>query len=508
MRLNILPVAALRRRFVVSATAFVIAFAPLGANEVLAQGLVQGPPNIRDLVLGAPISAQPQEFQEFACGTNGGPPSLPISGFADFARCRPEASGLREVQFRYDDELHYRALAIRDELRAEFLQGTRFGNFGILASVLFDDSGILRGIRAVTDDRVTDDDRRSAYGMAEYVRAIYRSDGWECSQLPPAEGETPIGDRLVKEDCRKITENGVLITTEARLLQRQGQSLIDPANGQLRPGYFISTGRMEMYEADADGNPIYGDVGGTPVTPVTEIPPTPADPVEAFLVGAMNDCPGCDLAGADLKRRNLAGADLSGANLTGATLHRAVLAGAILDGANLLGANLNAADLKNASLVGADLSYSLLFLTDAAAADFSQAILDYTVVDQARFTGATMIGVQWRDAVGTVGTNLAGADLSGADMTRAYLPDADFQRARLVGANLTDVYFFSVRLRAADLTGVTALRADFLQADLAEAIFVDADLTEARLLRARTTGIDLSGANLTETIMPDGRVGQ
>src|ERR1700747_75581 len=52
----------------------------------------------------------------------------------------------------------------------------------------------------------------------------------------------------------------------------------------------------------------------------------------AFLAGKTKDCPGCNLAGASMKRRNLAGANLAGANLNGASFHRAVLRGANLSG--------------------------------------------------------------------------------------------------------------------------------------------------------------------------------
>src|SRR5947207_9332336 len=47
-----------------------------------------------------------------------------------------------------------------------------------------------------------------------------------------------------------------------------------------------------------------------------------AQDAAGFLAGNTNDCPGCNLAGAQLKRRNLAGANLSGANLSGASFHR------------------------------------------------------------------------------------------------------------------------------------------------------------------------------------------
>ena len=48
-----------------------------------------------------------------------------------------------------------------------------------------------------------------------------------------------------------------------------------------------------------------------------------ADAAALFLAGKTKDCPRCDLAGASLKRRNLAGANLAGANLVGASFHRA-----------------------------------------------------------------------------------------------------------------------------------------------------------------------------------------
>src|SRR5258708_6168677 len=49
-----------------------------------------------DLRLGQPIAAQPSpnEFRGFACGSNGGPPRLRLTGWNDFARS-PAAPGRR-----------------------------------------------------------------------------------------------------------------------------------------------------------------------------------------------------------------------------------------------------------------------------------------------------------------------------------------------------------------------------------------------------------------------------
>src|SRR2546425_5186176 len=69
--------------------------------------------NIWDLKLGEPIAAQPSpdEFRAFACGSNGGSPRQPLTGWSDFARCPAEPSGLHEVYFEYDDENEYIARA-------------------------------------------------------------------------------------------------------------------------------------------------------------------------------------------------------------------------------------------------------------------------------------------------------------------------------------------------------------------------------------------------------------
>src|SRR5277367_4717020 len=68
----------------------------------------------------------------------------------------------------------------------------------------------------------------------------------------------------------------------------------------------------------------------------------------AFLAGTTIDCPGCDLTGARLDRRDLTGANLAGAKLAGATFSRTILRGANLAGAALPGANLKRHDLSGA----------------------------------------------------------------------------------------------------------------------------------------------------------------
>src|SRR5262245_10776553 len=108
-----------------------------------------------DLKIGAPLAAQPSpdEFRGFACGANGGPPRQPLAGWTDYQRCRAEPDGLREIYFEYDDEYEYIARA-RD-LPREIARwaGTTEAGFPVIVSALFDDEGVLRGIRIVTDAR-------------------------------------------------------------------------------------------------------------------------------------------------------------------------------------------------------------------------------------------------------------------------------------------------------------------------------------------------------------------
>lgn len=229
------------------------------AAPVLAQSS-QHRTDLLDLRLGTAAADLPEEaFIDFACGTRGGPPAQPIAGFTDFARCAPEATGLHEVAFRQDDELEYRLLAHGDTVGAETNGGNRVSAYPALTSALFDDHGILRGLRAVTDDRIDLRERANSFLMAEAVRIRYGADDWSCVDLPAANGEEPIATEFVKQDCNKTAE-GMLIHTEARLLRRAGETGIDRDTGRLVQGQFESSARIEIRQAgakvDAAGRPL------------------------------------------------------------------------------------------------------------------------------------------------------------------------------------------------------------------------------------------------------------
>lgn len=95
--------------------------------------------------------------------------------------------------------------------------------------------------------------------------------------------------------------------------------------------------------------------------------------------GMSQNCPGCNLQGANLAeaslmRANLAGANLSNANLTKANLKWANLKGANLTSADLSGANLAGADLAGANLERADLTGANLEQTNLRGATINGAI--------------------------------------------------------------------------------------------------------------------------------------
>jgi len=98
---------------------------------MLGAGLARGEDQPRradiwSLKLGTPAAALPRDaFIDYACGSNGGPPQQSLAGWADYDKCRGESNGLREVYFRYDDELEYWAKAHRARTLIAQYSGTK-----------------------------------------------------------------------------------------------------------------------------------------------------------------------------------------------------------------------------------------------------------------------------------------------------------------------------------------------------------------------------------------------
>jgi hypothetical protein len=204
-------------------------------------------PKIWDIKLGIPISALPlSDFVDAACGTNGGPPARVLKSFYEFAQCPVErTTGLHEVWFRYDDEMEYVARARRSEIMVRQYQANALAGQPIITSLLIDDSGLVQGYRVINDPRADARTRIAAFGLADIFKGMAMA-GLECTDLPPAEGERPIEDLLVKEICE--SKSGGLVTrVEARRYYKPGQFAVDPNDNRLTENQFESSARLEVY---------------------------------------------------------------------------------------------------------------------------------------------------------------------------------------------------------------------------------------------------------------------
>lgn len=233
-----------------------IAFAVLlGAHALLGVGVTMSVAQdiapraeIWDLSLGMDIRSVPRlDYQDYACGSNGGPAGLPLVSFADFRSCRPEPDGLYEVQFRYDDEAEFVARAYEAQALIERFEGTRpFGHPSVI-SALIDAEGILRGLRVVTDDRVSDDQRMGAFAFSRVYRIRFGEEGFDCIEGEPSETKMPVGNAFADARCIKHTEEMTIVVV-SEFYRRPGQFAIDPVSGRLTSGEFTSSARLEMYQ--------------------------------------------------------------------------------------------------------------------------------------------------------------------------------------------------------------------------------------------------------------------
>jgi hypothetical protein len=203
---------------------------------------------IWDVPLGKAVSAVPDsDAAIIACGTNGGPISIKLKSYADWAQCTPEASGLREVVFTYDDEQDYIARALELEFRA-LAGGTSVYAHPVVVSILVDDKGISQGIRIVTDDHASDHDRRGAVYLAQNFRGQFASWSLQCQDIPMREGEQPVGNQFTHQRCTGTNPDGSgqRLLIEASYLRKKGQQGLSLDTQQVNKGYYESKTRLEV----------------------------------------------------------------------------------------------------------------------------------------------------------------------------------------------------------------------------------------------------------------------
>jgi len=269
-----------------------------------------------------------------------------------------------------------------------------------------------------------------------------------------------------------------------------------------------------------------------------------ANPDQVNQLLKTNQCPSCDLSGADLRSANLFGANLINSNLKGANL----------SGVNLGSANLTDADLSSATLTRAYLYLATLENTNFNQANLSGAYLkDVTLLDN-NFSGANLQGVNL-SRTNLTGIALQGVDLSNANLsyttlsgikssssqTRSYeslwaifgtaslryeqcynargsdlkemeryglrLNFADLSNSKLRGANLRHALLYSGNLSGTDLTGADLTGAVLTCANLKNAVLDGAELKDASLEKAVLDGTslkDVKNASLGETYKTGG----
>ena len=116
----------------------------------------------------------------------------------------------------------------------------------MVLSALFDEAGTLAGLRIVSDPRDTTRSRDEAYTLRNFLTARFGRDGWNCTDLPPAEGEEPVGRTFIKQDCNKTLGGPSLAVMQTRYFRKKGQYQFDPQSSKETKGQFESTVHFEL----------------------------------------------------------------------------------------------------------------------------------------------------------------------------------------------------------------------------------------------------------------------
>lgn len=148
--------------------------------------------DVREFTVGLSTDELPTEgYLGFACGNNGAAPGQEIDGWHAFADCPPDAQGLHEVTFQYDDS----------EVLFDDLEGTAIAGHPVLISLLFAENGVVEALRVFTDPFAREYNKRRARVLGRKVKARFGMAGWQCENLEPEGSESEIGGVFTKERC-------------------------------------------------------------------------------------------------------------------------------------------------------------------------------------------------------------------------------------------------------------------------------------------------------------------
>ena len=191
--------------------------------------------------------ADENDLREFRVGMEVG--ELPRSGYLGFAcadslehklnswqeyrQCPPQASGLRAIRFRYDENASLLA-KVNDTY-----EGTKVGGHPVRLTLLIGDTDRVRGLVIETDPTARLFMHKKAFLFGEQVKARYGDEGWVCVSQDLTPDEEPIGGVSVKEHCDKTTATRHFVLDRA-LFRRSGQDLKD----------FVSWSRLEIRDTE------------------------------------------------------------------------------------------------------------------------------------------------------------------------------------------------------------------------------------------------------------------
>ena len=191
--------------------------------------------------------ADENDLREFRVGMEVG--ELPRSGYLGFAcadslehklnswqeyrQCPPQASGLRAIRFRYDENASPLA-KVNDTY-----EGTKVGGHPVRLTLLIGDTDRVRGLVIETDPTARLFMHKKAFLFGEQVKARYGDEGWVCVSQDLTPDEEPIGGVSVKEHCDKTTATRHFVLDRA-LFRRSGQDLKD----------FVSWSRLEIRDTE------------------------------------------------------------------------------------------------------------------------------------------------------------------------------------------------------------------------------------------------------------------
>jgi hypothetical protein len=375
-----------------------------------------------DLELGTHASQLRRDvYFGFACGTDGGPPSIQLKSWMDYSQCPPDPeTGLQEVYFRYDEEQQYRGLA-NDPLGETGMtyEGTSEFQQPVIVSGLFDKAGFLVGVRMVTDPRTTTAIREYGVNLADALQSRFGFEGWTCTDLPHDEGDTPYKGALIKTRCTKeLPDQGVQLTLDRHYYRKKGQRALDPVTHMLTEGQFVSRTRFESLL----NHPIPNE------EPRAALLPKPQPTAIDQLAAKAHDCPGCNFTGANLKWADLRGANLAGADLSGALAAKSELIGVSGEGLTATQSDFRMARMLNAHF---------------AKANFTDAWFNDAQLSRSDLSNATLVDTRlWATVLADAdltGVNAHGADLTNADLRGADLSSSDFSGANLHLAKTGDI---------------------------------------------------------------------